>query len=161
CSQLTAVRKYEPLICMLQSPLARRGGGLTASLHFGWGLACLQLGKLEEALDQFRQCLAKRDRPSLTPVNRDIRKAAPHHCIAICLFRLGRMDEADAAFRQALAADPQSRPVRFDLATFLNSRNQPVDALKIMHELIAEKGDDLPVWLLGAHIALKQPQFWN
>ncbi|MGD0058527.1 MAG: glycosyltransferase [Verrucomicrobiia bacterium] len=158
CTQLIAARQYEPVIRLLQSPVAQRGG-LTASQHFGWGLACSQLGQFEEAIEQFRQCLAKRDRPSLTPVNRDIRKAAPHHCLAICLHRLGRLDEAAAAFQQALAADPHSRRVRFDFATLLESRRQPVDALQILHGLIAEKADDLPVWLFGAHIALKQPRF--
>jgi tetratricopeptide (TPR) repeat protein len=158
CTQLTAAHQYEMLIRLLQSPLARRGG-LTASLHFGWGLAYLQLQQFENALQQFRQCIALRDRPSLTPVNRDIRKAAPHHCLAICLFRLGRLDEATEAFHQALAIDAQSRPVRFDFAAFLGSCNRGVDALKILHGLTAEKADDLPVWLLGADIALKQPQF--
>ncbi|HUI06986.1 MAG TPA: glycosyltransferase [Verrucomicrobiae bacterium] len=158
CTQLMAANKYQELIQMLGAPLARRGG-LTASLHFGLGLAHMELKNYREAAEQFRQCLAKRDRPSLVPMNRDIRKAGPHHCLATCLMHLGEFDAAGEAFQRALAADPQSRRVRFDLANFLFSRGSPVEALTQLHALVAENAGELPVWLLGGRIALSQPEF--
>lgn len=158
CTQLMAAKKHEELVQMLHTPLARRGG-LTATLHFGLGLAYMELKNYRPAVDQFRQCIEKRGQPSLTPMNRDIRKAGPHHCLAVCLMHLREFDAAAEAFQQALAADPQSRRVRFDLATFLASRGLPVEALKQLHALVAEKADELPVWLLGGQIALSQPEF--
>jgi glycosyltransferase involved in cell wall biosynthesis/Tfp pilus assembly protein PilF len=158
CTHLIAAKRFEELVEMLDTPLVQRGG-LTASLHFGLGLARMELKNFQEAGEQFRQCLAKRDQPSLTPMNRDIRKAGPHHCLAICLMHLGEFDAAAEAFQQALAADPQSRRVRFDFAAFLFSRGLPLEALQQLHALVAEKPDELPVWLLGGQIALSQPQF--
>jgi glycosyltransferase involved in cell wall biosynthesis/Tfp pilus assembly protein PilF len=157
-TQLSAAKRFEELANLLRSPLAKRGG-LTASLHFALGLALMELKDYREAAEQFRQCLVKRDQPALTPVNRDIRQAGPHHCLAVCRMRLGELDGAAEAFQQALAADPQSRPVRFDYAVFLTSRGLLVEALKQLHELVSEKADELPVWLLGGQIALSQPQF--
>ncbi len=158
CTQLMAAKKHAELVQMLDTPLARRGG-LTASLHFGLGLAHMELKNFREAAEQFRQCLAKRDQPSLTPMNRDIRKAGPHHCLAVCLMHLREFDAAGEVFQQALAADPQSRRIRFDFAAFLFSRGLPVEALKQLHALVTEKSDELSVWLLGGQIALSQPQF--
>ena len=158
CTRLIAAKRFEELVDLLHAPLAQHGG-LTASLHFGLGLAYTQLGRHEEALEQFRLCLAKRDQPVLTPMNRDIRKAAPHHCMAICFQHLQQFDAAENAFRLAQAADPASIPVRFDYAAFLSQRGQPVEALKILHGLLVEKGAHLPVWLLGGQIALRQPRF--
>ena len=112
------------------------GRGLTASLHFGLGLAHMELKNFREAAVQFRQCIEKRDQPSLTPMNRDIRRAGPHHCLAVCLMHLREFDAAAEAFQQAMDADPQSRRVRFDLAAFLASRGSPVDALKQLHSLV-------------------------
>jgi predicted Zn-dependent protease len=158
CTQLIAAKRFEELVEMLDAPLVHRGG-LTASLHFGLGLAHMELKSFDKAAEQFSQCLAKRDQPSLTPLNRDIRKAGPHHCLAICLIHLNEFNAAAEAFQQAMAADPQSRRVRFDFAAFLFSRGLPVEALQQLHTLVAEKSDDLPVWLLGGQIALSQPQF--
>jgi Tfp pilus assembly protein PilF len=92
-------------------------------------------------------------------MNRDIRKAGPHHCLAVCLMHLREFDAAEAEFQQALATDPQSRRVRFDFSTFLAARGLPVEALKQLHALVAEKANDLSVWLLGGQIALSQPEF--
>jgi len=155
-ARLIAARRFEELVRLLDAPLAQRGG-LTASLHFALGLAYAQLGRHQEAIEQFRLCLAKRDQPVLTPMNRDIRKAAPHHCLAVCFTNLGQFDAAEDAFHAALAADSTSMPVRFDFAAFLSQRGRPVESLKILHGLLVEKSGHLPVWLLGGHVALSQP----
>jgi len=122
-------------------------------------LALMELRRHAGAARDFRECLAKRDTPALTPINRDIRKAGPHHCLAICLMYLKQLDAAGEAFQAALAADPQSRRVRFDFAVFLTERGLPVDALKTLHALVAEKADDAAAWQLGGRIALSQPEF--
>ena len=159
CTHLMMARKFEEVVTVANTPLARKHGGLTASLHFAQGLALMELKTHREAAEQFRQCLAKRDQAALTPMNRDIRKAGPHHCLATCLMQLREFENAAEAFQQALAADPQSRAVRFDYAAFLAVRGLPVEALKQLHALVAEKSDELSVWLLGGQIALSQPQF--
>jgi tetratricopeptide (TPR) repeat protein len=159
CTHLMAAKRFEEIVAMLGSPLAREHGGLTASLHFALGLAQIELRQYVEAADQFRQCLAKRDKPSLTPMNRDIRRAGPHHCLAICLVNLKQYEAAGAAFQAALAEDPQSRRVRFDFAVFLANRGSAIEALKHLHTLIAEKGDEIAVWQLGGKIALGHLQF--
>ncbi|MGD1019103.1 MAG: glycosyltransferase [Verrucomicrobiia bacterium] len=157
-AQLMAAKRFEEVVRMRDAPLVQRGGP-TASLHFGLGLSYMQLRRFEEAAEQFRQCLAKRDRPALAPVNRDIHKAGPQHCLAKCLTEMKQFDAADREFQQAMAKDPQSKSVRFDYARFRHERGQSVDALKILHELAMEQPEALPVWLLGGHIALSDSQF--
>ncbi|HVM59858.1 MAG TPA: glycosyltransferase [Verrucomicrobiae bacterium] len=158
CTQWIAAKRFDELIHLMHEPLAQRGG-LSASVHFSLGLAYTQLGRHEEAIGQFRQCLAKRDQPCLVPTNRDIRRAGPHHCIALCHMHMQQFDAAEKAFHEAQAADPSSVPVRFDYAVFLSRRGQPLEALKILHGMLAEQGNLPPVWLLGGQIALAEPQF--
>jgi tetratricopeptide (TPR) repeat protein len=158
CTQLSALRRFEEIIRVLTSPLAQ-SGGLTASLHFTLGLAHLELKQPREATDQMRQCLAKRDLPSLAPINLEIRKAGPHHCLALCLTQLGKPDAAADEFRLAIKDDPQSRPARFDYARFLAARDEPVEALNLLFELANQKGDDLSVWLQGGQVALSRSEF--
>jgi tetratricopeptide (TPR) repeat protein len=158
CTQLTALRRFDEIIRVLTSPLAQ-SGGLTASLHFALGLAHLELKQPSEAADQMRQCLAKRSQPSLSPINTEIHKAGPHHCLALCLAQLGDTDAAAAEFCLAIEDDPQSRPARFDYARLLAARNQSVEALNLLFELVKHKADDSAVWLLGGQIALSRPEF--
>jgi FkbM family methyltransferase len=158
CTQLVALRGFDEIIRVLTSPLAQ-SGGLTASLHFSMGLAYLEVKQPREAADQMRQCLTKRDQPSLAPINPEIRKAGPHHCLALSLTQLGESDAAADEFRLAIKDDPQSRPARFDYARFLATRNESVEALNLLFELANQKGDDLPVWLQGGQIALSRPEF--
>jgi tetratricopeptide (TPR) repeat protein len=158
CTQLTALRRFDEIIRVLTSPLAQ-SGGLTASLHFALGLAHLELKQPSEAADQMRQCLAKRSQPSLSPINTEIHKAGPHHCLALCVAQLGDTDAAAAEFCLAIEDDPQSRPARFDYARLLAARNQSVEALNLLFKLAKHKADDSAVWLLGGQIALSRPEF--
>jgi glycosyltransferase involved in cell wall biosynthesis/Tfp pilus assembly protein PilF len=158
CTQLTALRRFDEIIRVLTSPLAQ-SGGLTASLHFDLGLAYLELKQSREAADQMRQCLAKRSQPSLAPINPEIHKAGPHHCLALCLAQLGDTDAAAAEFCLAIEDDPHSRPARFDYARLLAARDQPVEALNLLFELAKQKADDSAVWVLGGQIVLSRPEF--
>jgi tetratricopeptide (TPR) repeat protein len=159
-AQLTALKLWDQIVCVLESPLARNGG-LTASLHFALGLAHLELKRSGEAADQMRQCLAQRDRPALAPINTAIRGAGPRHCLAICLAQLGQTEEAAEQFRLAVQDDPQSHPARADYARFLAAHGQPVQALNLFYALAKEEKDNPQVWLQGGFLALSQPQFLN
>ena len=157
-TQLAALRRWDDLARLLNSPLAR-AGGLTASLHFALGLAHLEQKQFCEAADQMRQCLAKRHQPALAPINKEIRQAGPRHCLALCLDQLRQPEAAALEFRGALQDDPQSRPARFDYADFLAAHGQPVQALNLYFTLAREKPDDARAWLRGGHLALSAPEF--
>src|SRR6185503_52652 len=116
----------------LTSPLAR-AGGLTASLHFTLGLALIELRQFSDAAEQMRHCIAKRNQPCLSPINKEIRKAAPRHFLALCLKFLNQTKDASKAFRQAIEEDPQSVPLRLDYARFLAAGDTPVEALQLIH----------------------------
>ena len=143
---------------VLDSPLAK-SGGLTASHHFLLGLAFLESGRFQESASQMRLCLSKRDQMALSPVHKDIRKGGPRHCLALCQKYLKQPMEAARNFREALAEDPASRPVRYDYAPFLAEQGHPVEALQLLHELASEKPEDAGAWLLGGKIALSRPEF--
>ncbi len=106
-----------------------------------------------------RQCLTKRDKPSLAPINPEIRKAGPRHCLAMCLAQLGDLEAATREFQKALQEDPQSRPLRFDYARFLAAREQPVEALNLLFALATEKPEEPQAWLQGGQLALSRPEF--
>mgnify|MGYP001189156709 CR=1 FL=1 len=158
-SRLLGARRYEEVIEVLTSPLARGHGGLTASLHFALGLAHLERGQFSEAADQMRQCLAKRDRPTLSPILKEIRTAAPHHCLAVALWRSGDAEGAEQSFQTALQGPGSMDRIRLDYARFLVERERPVDALRALTECVTEKPDCVEAWRLGGQVALSRPDF--
>ncbi|MEI8040398.1 MAG: glycosyltransferase [Verrucomicrobiota bacterium] len=159
CTQLMAAKRYAEIVQALTSPLAKQGGGLTASLHFTLGLAQMELKEFAAAAEQFRQCLAKRDRPALTPVNLEIRKAGPRHCLALCLEQMGETDAAAEEFRLALETEPLAWPVRHDYARFLATHDRQIEALNLFFVLAGEKPGEPQVWLQGGQLALTRPEF--
>jgi Tfp pilus assembly protein PilF len=157
-TQLMAAKRHAEIVQALASPLAKLGGGLTASLLFTLGLAQMELKQFAAAAEAFRQCLAKRDRPALTPVNLEIRKAGPRHCLALCLDHIGETDAAAEEFRLAIETEPQSRPVRYDYARFLAAHDRQADALNLFFALAGEKPGEAQVWLQGGQLALSRPE---
>jgi glycosyltransferase involved in cell wall biosynthesis/tetratricopeptide (TPR) repeat protein len=158
CTQLMALKRWDDMVRLLNSPLAQ-AGGLTASLHFALGLAHLEQKQFCEAADQMRQCLAKRHQPALAPINKEIHQAGPRHCLALCLDQLRQPEAAAQEFRRALQDDPQSRPARLDYAGFQAAHGQPVQALNLYHALANEKPGDAQPWLRGGRLALSAPEF--
>jgi GT2 family glycosyltransferase/tetratricopeptide (TPR) repeat protein len=156
-TQLMAAKRFSEIVQLWQMPFARKGG-LTASQHFCLGVALMELKQPAEAAEQMRQCAAKRDQPVLSPINREIRKAGPHHCLAICLIALNDAEGAQRAFDAALAADAASRPMRFDLARFHAAQGRIGEALQIVRQLAAENPAESRVWELGGQIALNRPE---
>jgi len=156
--QLAARKQFDGVVKALTSPLAQMNGGLTASLHFALGLSHLELRQFSEAADQMRQCLAKRNQRSLAPVNREIKTAAPYHCLAVSLARAGDVAGADRAFQDGLKETGHDR-LQLDYARFLAEQNRPVDALKQLHDVVVQDAANSAAWQLGGQIALSRPEF--
>jgi len=157
-THLSANQQFRDVVRLYQSRLAQQSE-LTAGMNFTLGLAQMHLHAFADAAAAFRQCLATRDRPTLCPGHQDVRTGAPRHCLAMCLMRLRKMTEAGQEFAAALAEDPQSRPLRLEYAGFLVAQGQPVEALQMLHALVAEQADFLGAWLAGGQIALSRPEF--
>jgi tetratricopeptide (TPR) repeat protein len=152
-----AAKRFSEIVQLWQIPFANKGG-LTASQHFCLGVAQMELQQFSEAAAQMRQCVAKRNDAALAPINLEILKAGPHHCLALCLSALNDTEGALQAFDDALAADPLSRTARFDLARFHAAHGRTAEALAVLRELAAEDPRDLQVWGLGGLVALSQPE---
>jgi GT2 family glycosyltransferase/FMN phosphatase YigB (HAD superfamily) len=134
-----------------------RATGPTASLHYLLGLALMKASRSEDALAEFRQCLAKRRQTTFFPRLPEVNQVAPRHHIARCLAALGRGEEAEAAFRQALAEYPDALPLRLDWARYLAERNREIEALEELSKLILQSGQTPSVWQVGGQIALAKP----
>ena len=52
-----------------------------------------------------------------------------------------------------------SRAIRFDYAAFQAEQGEPLEALKILHQLVGENSDHLSAWQAGGQIALSSPDF--
>jgi len=65
---------------------------------------------------------------------------------------------ADKMFRDAVNADPKSKPVSFDYARFLAGNGREVEALQWLHQLTAADPSDATLWLFGGQVALSQPE---
>jgi GT2 family glycosyltransferase/glycosyltransferase involved in cell wall biosynthesis/SAM-dependent methyltransferase/tetratricopeptide (TPR) repeat protein len=139
---------------VLNSPMAKRG--LTASLHYTAGLLQLESNQHQAAADNFRKCLHKRAGKTYSPVNQDIHSAAPHHCLALCLARLGDQKGADAAFQSALRESSNSENITVDYAKFLSESGRPVDALQLLYQVITGNAQNVAAWQLGGRIATSQ-----
>ena len=157
-THLLAAKRFSEIVQLFENPFTQ-AGALTASQHFTFGLAWMELKRADRAAEQMRHCLSKRHQPALSPINHEILKAGPNHCLARCLAATNQLEPAEKAFRAALQDDPKSRPARFDFARFQHERGESLEALQLLHELIAEKADDLSAWELGGEIALSQPGF--
>ena len=157
-SHLYKVRAHDEIVQTLTSPLAKTGG-LTASLHFAFALALFELKQYREAAEQVRQCLTKRNQKTFAPINTDIHTAAPHHCLALSLARLGDTAEAEKAFQAGFAVKNAKDDLKLDYAKFLVSQNRPVEALHQLHEIVQLNARNAVAWRLGGEIGLSQPAF--
>jgi len=155
-AHLMKAHRYTDIIRILRSPVAL-AYERTASLHFALGLAFLRTEQVSAAAEEMKECLAKRHLPTVSPINPEIRRAGPYHCLALCLARSERHAEAENAFIAALRDEPSSRAVRLDLARHLRAQKRNVDAIKVLHELIDGGRADAEVWRLGGEIALADP----
>jgi GT2 family glycosyltransferase/Tfp pilus assembly protein PilF len=158
CTHLMAAKRFQDIVKLWDTPFAK-SASMTASQHFALGLAYMELKQAQEAGQQMKQCLNKRNRPTLSLINPEILKAAPHHCSALCFAVLKQRPDAERAFKMALAEEPKSRLVRFDYARFMAEVGQPVEALKMLHQLVEENAAEAHIWQFGGQIALSNPEF--
>jgi tetratricopeptide (TPR) repeat protein len=156
-THLMAAKRFSDIVQLWQHPFAQHGG-LTAAQHFSLGVALRELKQPAQAAEHIRQCIAKRDRPSFAPIPPEIHQAAPHHCLALCLIALHDAAGAQRAFDAALAAEPSSRPARFDLAQFQAGQGRTGEALQVLRLMAAENPAEARVWELGGQIALSRPE---
>lgn len=157
-THLMAAKHHAELIRVLRSPMALAQGGLSASLHFILALTQIELGDPAAAIENLRQCLEKKDHPSLAPIHKGILSAAPLHCLAVCLQRQGDSPGAAQAFQRGLEVDGTSRPLRSDYAAFLAATGQIPEALQVHYALAQEHPGDVAAWLKGGELALKSPE---
>lgn len=146
------------VVSLLASPLAQ-AGTLTASLRLTLGLARWQRGEFAAAADAIGAALATRTVPGLTPGMADLHTAVPHHFLALCLRELGDLAGAEAAFLAGLATGSKTDALRLDYARHLAQRQQPVEALQQLHELISADARFAEAWCLGGQVALSRPEF--
>lgn len=155
-THLMAAKRFSDIVQLWRNPFAN-SGGLTAAQHFSLAVALMRLKQPAEAVQQIRQCLAKRDLPSFTPIPPEVHKAGPHHCLALCLIALDDNAAAQQAFDAALAAEPSSRAARYDLARFQAGQGRTGEALKVLQQLAAENPAEARVWEAGGLVALSRP----
>jgi GT2 family glycosyltransferase/tetratricopeptide (TPR) repeat protein/glycosyltransferase involved in cell wall biosynthesis len=155
---LYQVRAHDEIVQTLNSPLAKHGG-LTASLHFALALAYFELKQFRKAVEHLRHCLAKRGQPTFAPLNADILTAAPHHCLAVSLARLGDNAEAEKSFQAGLEEKSRVEELRLAYAKFLTEQNRPVEALHQLHEIVRHQPQHAPAWRLGGEVALSKAEF--
>ena len=127
---------------------------LTPSLLFLRGLAFMRTGEFEEAVGSFRSCVARRNEATCSTGCAEAYGPAPHHCEALCLQKLGREDEAKAAFERAVEEPTVSWPIIKDFAIFLSGSDRVLESLTLLHSKLAQFKDEVPFWLLGARIGL-------
>ncbi len=151
-THLLTANRPDQAVKLLQSPLA--APGLSASQEFILGLCLVELGRMEEALKSFRTCLDRRKLTAFGSVNPKIHQGAPEHCMAVCFWKLGRTDEARAAFGRALSSYPDARFLKLDWARFLNETGDSIQALGVLHELVTSDAGHVDAWRLGGQIAL-------
>jgi glycosyltransferase involved in cell wall biosynthesis/tetratricopeptide (TPR) repeat protein len=155
---LVADKRFDDIVHLWQSPVAK-AAPMTASQHFNLGLAYMNLNQPHHAAWHMRECLAKRGLPALSPINPEILRAGPAHCLALCLAALKQPEAAASSFRAAIEADPKARSPRLDFARFLRENGKSIEALKWLKELVSEDAADLEVWRLGGQIALSKAEF--
>jgi len=95
----------------------------------------------------------------LSPINRDILTAAPHHCLALSLVRAGQPAEAEKAFVAGLKELDHVDSLRLDYAKFLAEQKRGIDALGQLNEIISHNAKNVAAWRVGGQIAMSQPEY--
>lgn len=156
CTHLLAAKRPVTVLQVLTSPLAQNGR-LTASLHFLLGVAQMEMKQFAAAVPSLRACLAQRELPTLTPVNREVRTVAPRHRLALCLWEEQATAEAELEFKLAFAEEPEAAGVHISYARFLQAHGNTAEALQRLNQFTSAHPAVLAGWTAGGRIALSQP----
>ena len=92
---------HEELIEVAESQLAKDCGP-TSSILFMYALALFKSGRVEDAIDPLRECIAKLGEQTYCAPFPGSTGAAPHHLLADCLAKQNQADEALEHYRTAL-----------------------------------------------------------
>lgn len=157
-SHLMTAQRFQTLTELSTSPAALATGP-TASLHLLFGLANYVQQNYSDAAKHLRQCIAKRNTPSLSPILPDTQTGAPRHILAIALSKLGDRKEAAKQFEASLSESPDACNVRLDFAHFLQREGQTIPAIQQLHEIILRRPSELVAWRLGAELAMSKPDY--
>jgi len=103
----------------------------SALVHMNLGLALINAGRAEEAIEQYKYLL------KLEPEN----AVAHHNNLAYAYLRAGRASEAIDELREALRLDENSVEAHNNLATALTSANQPAEAIEHFRAVVRLKPD--------------------
>ena len=142
---------HEELIEVAESPLAKDCGP-TSSILFMYALALFKSGRVEDAVDPLRECIAKQDEQTYCAPFLDSTGAAPHHLLADCLAKQNQADEALEQYRTALDLKPDHAGVRHDFARLLTQEDRPEEAIALLHEAIQSGTMNVTLWSLGSQI---------
>ena len=107
------------------------GGGRSAGVHLGLGLALFERGKLDEAQAQYSEAL--RLRPDFPQA---------HNNLALLLAQVNRIDDAVAHFRTALRLKPGYAEARNNLGVALLYQGQIEEAVAQFTAALELKPDD-------------------
>ncbi|MBI1841825.1 MAG: glycosyltransferase [Verrucomicrobia bacterium] len=158
CSHMITAQRFQTVIEVSETPQASAAGP-TASLHMLFGLAHFVQQNYASAASHLKQCVAKRQRPTLSPLLPDTLSGAPRHLLALSYDKLGEKAEAEKQFTASLAETPEATNVRMDFAKHLQREAKRVQALEQLHAIIAQKPSELMAWRMGAEIALRDAAF--
>ena len=142
---------HEELIEVAESPLAKDCGP-TSSILFMYALALFKRGRVEDAINPLRECIAKQDEQTYCAPFPGSTGAAPHHLLADCLAKQSQPEEALEHYRAALDLNPEHAGIRHDFARLLTQEDRPEAAIELMHEAIQLGTMNISLWSLGSQI---------
>ncbi|MSU31276.1 MAG: hypothetical protein EXS25_01185 [Pedosphaera sp.] len=156
-THLLNLHRFTDVISVLSHP-SLHAGDFTASHAFLRGVAHYELKQWTECVTAMRSCSETRNKPALTSVLPEVRLAGPAHCLANSLNKLGKIDEAQKAYEQALKDSPKAEGMLLDFSVFLAQQKATIPALTQLNELIGLNPQHAKAWEVGACIALEKPE---
>ncbi len=119
---------YRKKITLYQATLEKNPNCWMA--HYGLGLSLFKTGRMQDAIEQFRQAIA---------LKQDYFEA--HNNLGVTLVQLGRPKEAIEEYGQALVVKPDYIEARNNLGVALVQTSQPQEAIEHYREALRQKPD--------------------